>query len=106
MKKKFICTVCGYVHEGDEAPERCPQCKAPREKFKEVIESNNGEYDLVGWDIKKALYLHFKSNPNLREWLISPIVYIPDTIGIFDGLPEFIPQILKYHYYRLAYGCL
>ena len=41
MKKKFICTVCGYVHEGDEAPERCPQCKAPREKFKEVIE--NGE---------------------------------------------------------------
>ena len=37
MKKKFICTVCGYVHEGDEAPERCPQCKAPREKFKEVI---------------------------------------------------------------------
>ena len=41
MKKKFICTVCGYVHEGDEAPERCPQCKAPREKFKEVVE--NGE---------------------------------------------------------------
>ena len=41
MKKKFICTVCGYVHEGDEAPERCPQCKAPREKFKEVAE--NGE---------------------------------------------------------------
>ena len=38
MKKKFICTVCGYVHEGDEAPERCPQCKAPREKFKEVVE--------------------------------------------------------------------
>ena len=25
--KKFICTVCGYVHEGDEAPEFCPQCK-------------------------------------------------------------------------------
>ena len=27
MAKKFICPVCGYVHEGDEAPERCPQCK-------------------------------------------------------------------------------
>ena len=24
MKKKFICVVCGYVHEGDEAPEKCP----------------------------------------------------------------------------------
>ena len=36
MAKKFICTVCGYVHEGDAAPERCPQCKAPASKFKEV----------------------------------------------------------------------
>ncbi|MEG0467539.1 MAG: NADH peroxidase [Mucinivorans sp.] len=39
MKKKFICTVCGYVHEGDEAPEFCPQCKQPRSKFKEYVET-------------------------------------------------------------------
>jgi rubrerythrin len=39
MKKKWICTVCGYVHEGDEAPERCPQCKQPKEKFKELVEA-------------------------------------------------------------------
>ena len=39
MTKKFICTVCGYVHEGDAAPERCPQCKVPATKFKEVDES-------------------------------------------------------------------
>lgn len=38
MKKKFICTVCGYVHEGDEAPEICPVCKAPKSKFKELNE--------------------------------------------------------------------
>ena len=38
MKKKWICTVCGYVHEGDEAPERCPQCKVPASKFKELVE--------------------------------------------------------------------
>ena len=36
MKKKFICTVCGYVHEGDEAPEKCPLCGAPKSKFKEM----------------------------------------------------------------------
>lgn len=36
MKKKFICTVCGYVYEGEEAPEKCPLCGAPRSKFKEV----------------------------------------------------------------------
>jgi len=40
MKKKFICTVCGYVHEGDEAPEFCPMCKQPKEKFKEVIDDD------------------------------------------------------------------
>ena len=30
---KWVCTVCGYVHEGDEAPEACPVCKAPADKF-------------------------------------------------------------------------
>ena len=30
---KYVCQVCGYVHEGDSAPEFCPQCKAPAEKF-------------------------------------------------------------------------
>ncbi|MBQ2123913.1 MAG: NADH peroxidase, partial [Bacteroidaceae bacterium] len=39
MKKKFICTVCGYVHEGETAPEKCPQCRVPANKFKEVDES-------------------------------------------------------------------
>src|SRR5574344_2720976 len=32
---KFVCQVCGYVHEGNEAPEACPQCKAPAAKFTE-----------------------------------------------------------------------
>ena len=31
---KYVCTVCGYVYEGDAAPEFCPVCKAPAEKFK------------------------------------------------------------------------
>ena len=36
--KKYVCSVCGYVHEGDSAPDFCPQCKAPKEKFKEMAE--------------------------------------------------------------------
>ena len=32
---KFVCTICGYVHEGDSAPEKCPICKAPASKFVE-----------------------------------------------------------------------
>ena len=30
---KWVCSVCGYVYEGETAPEQCPQCKAPAEKF-------------------------------------------------------------------------
>ena len=30
---KWVCKVCGYVHEGSEAPEFCPLCKAPATKF-------------------------------------------------------------------------
>ena len=40
--KKWICTVCGYVHEGETAPDFCPQCKQPKEKFKPV-EENTGK---------------------------------------------------------------
>lgn len=33
--KKFVCIICGYVHEGDCPPEKCPICGAGAEKFKE-----------------------------------------------------------------------
>ncbi len=33
--KKFVCKVCGYVHEGDSAPEKCPVCGVGAEKFEE-----------------------------------------------------------------------
>ena len=34
--KKWVCPVCGYVHEGEEAPEKCPLCKVPGSKFTEM----------------------------------------------------------------------
>ena len=40
--KKFICTVCGYIHEGETAPEKCPLCNAPASKFKEMEETEGG----------------------------------------------------------------
>ena len=36
---KWVCSVCGYVHEGDEAPEKCPQCKVPANKFNKQEEN-------------------------------------------------------------------
>ncbi len=33
--KKYVCSICGYVHDGDAPPDECPQCKAPASKFNE-----------------------------------------------------------------------
>ena len=38
---KFVCTVCGYVHEGDSAPEKCPICGVSSDKFKKVENNEN-----------------------------------------------------------------
>ena len=37
--KKWRCKICGEIVEGDAAPEKCPLCKAPAEKFEEIVES-------------------------------------------------------------------
>ena len=34
----WVCTVCGYIREGDTAPEQCPICKAPAAKFEKMAE--------------------------------------------------------------------
>ena len=65
--KKFVCKVCGYVHEGDAAPERCPQCKVPAEKFEEMTETTWAAEHIVGVaqmpevteDIKEDLRANF-----------------------------------------------
>lgn len=33
--KSYVCSICGYIHTGDTAPDKCPQCGAPKDKFKE-----------------------------------------------------------------------
>ena len=40
--KKYVCKVCGYVHEGNEAPGVCPLCKAAASEFEAVKEAKNG----------------------------------------------------------------
>ena len=42
--KAYVCKVCGYVHFGEEAPERCPQCGVGREKFELREENENKVY--------------------------------------------------------------
>ena len=40
MAKKFRCTVCGYIHEGDKAPAECPVCKQPSSMFEEIADES------------------------------------------------------------------
>lgn len=42
--KKFVCTVCGYVHEGENPPEKCPQCGVPADKFVEQTSTEDLEW--------------------------------------------------------------
>jgi hypothetical protein len=71
-------------------------------KKPEVIELMDDDLDIVGWDIRKALLLHFNSNPNLREWTLSPIRYVDWKIEVFRNLPDFDRATLKYHYLNIA----
>ena len=64
--KKFVCTVCGYVYEGEAAPAKCPQCGAPASKFVEqkgemswAAEHVVGVAKDVPEDIKKDLQANF-----------------------------------------------
>ena len=65
--KKFVCSVCGYVYEGEAAPEFCPLCKAPASKFIEQTEEKTwaaehvvGVASDVPEDIKAGLRANFE----------------------------------------------
>ena len=61
--KKFVCSVCGYVHEGNEPPEKCPVCKVPASKFNEMVEgaalAAEHEYGVYAKTVK--------NNPDISE---------------------------------------
>ena len=63
--KKWVCTVCGYVHEGDEAPEQCPVCKQPKEKFKMMEEEKKNPY--AGTQTEKNLEAAFAGESQARN---------------------------------------
>lgn len=70
----------------------------------DVIDFVEDGMDIVGWDISKALRLHYTSNPNLREWTLSPIKYIDWREDLFSGLLDFDSAVLKYHYSSIAFN--
>ena len=70
--KKFVCSVCGYVYEGEAAPEKCPVCKAPAEKFieqSEDLRSNfTGECSEVGMYLAMSRVAYREGYPEIGEY--------------------------------------
>ena len=63
--KKWVCSVCGYVHEGDTPPEKCPVCKQPAEKFNLVEEEKKNPY--AGTQTEKNLETAFAGESQARN---------------------------------------
>lgn len=89
--KKFRCSVCGYVFEGPEAPDFCPQCKAPAEKFVEV---KGGGFD---WAAEHVVGVAKGVDPEIIEGLRANFTGECTEVGMYlamarvahrEGYPE------------------
>lgn len=78
--KKFKCKVCGYIHEGDAAPAKCPQCQAPASEFEEITEG--------GEQPKKKKGINTSSNT-------YTIIYAAVVVIIVAFLLAFISKALE-----------
>lgn len=99
MAKKWICTVCGYVHEGDTPPEKCPQCKQPAEKFKEMEEGK------VTYAAEHALGVAKGVDPVIVEGLRAHFDGECSEVGMYlamsrqaerEGYPEIAEAFKRY----------
>ena len=88
--KKFVCSVCGYVHEGDSAPEKCPQCGVPASKFNE----QKGE---MSWAAEHVLGVAQGVDPEIIEGLRANYMGECTEVGMYlamarvahrEGYPE------------------
>ncbi|MFZ5352475.1 MAG: NADH peroxidase [Bacillota bacterium] len=89
--KKFVCTVCGYVHEGMEAPDKCPMCQAPKEKFMEKLE------DQMAWADEHRIGVARDVDPRVIEGLKMNFMGECTEVGMYlamsrqadrEGFPE------------------
>lgn len=88
--KKWICTVCGYVYEGEEAPEKCPVCGAPKDKF----ELQEGE---LVWADEHRIGIAKDVDPEILEGLRANFTGECTEVGMYlamsrqadrEGYPE------------------
>ena len=89
--KKFVCSVCGYVYEGDAAPAQCPVCKAPASKF---VEQKSDE---LSWAAEHVVGVAQGVDPEILDGLRSNFTGECSEVGMYlamarvayrEGYPE------------------
>ena len=87
---KWVCKVCGYVHEGPEAPEKCPVCKAPASRFEQMGED-------MTWAAEHVLGVAKDAPGEIKEGLRSNFMGECTEVGMYlamarvahrEGYPE------------------
>lgn len=88
--KKFVCTVCGYIYEGEKAPEVCPVCKVSSDKFEEMK-------DDLSWSDEHRIGVAQGVNAEIIEDLRANFVGECSEVGMYlamsrqadrEGYPE------------------
>ena len=79
--KKFVCSVCGYVYEGTEAPEKCPVCKAPKEKFNE-LKADMAKYPKLSVAVREGRI----------KWVVEPGEEVSKLIMVDETDPRYHSQ--------------
>ena len=77
--KKWKCKICGYIHEGDSAPEACPICKQPASAFELAIEMN--PRNVTAWGRLGDMYFR-EDMQEKAVWAFSNVLNIADE-GIY-----------------------
>ncbi|MDR0696648.1 MAG: NADH peroxidase [Christensenellaceae bacterium] len=100
--KKFICSICGFVHEGDSAPEKCPQCKAPSSKFIEQTSDSK-----LAWADEHRIGVAKDVEPSIIEGLRANFTGECTEVGMYLAMSrqadrEGYPEIAE-AYKRIAF---
>jgi len=92
--KKWQCSVCGYIHTGDEPPETCPVCRADKSKFVEVTEDNLTQAEVVSEETAES------QKPEVKEPDVKVTVVDSSASGRFDfsRLYNFAAKIILEHH--------
>jgi rubrerythrin len=89
---KFRCTVCGYVHEGDGAPDKCPQCGAAKEKFVEA----SGD---MAWADEHKIGVAQGVDPEILEGLRANFMGECTEVGMYLAMSR---QAAREGYFEVA----